>query len=114
MRIPSITTATLAALIISSSANAGTEFYDGLHSDAVRSATAVIQNALETLPSGQRADWVGRDLGFGYVKPIRTWKSVTGHYCRSFEERVYTVAGQMRRRQLTACRVNGTWRLVED
>jgi surface antigen len=114
MRPPNRKAALVAALIASSPAAASADFYSGIPSRSVQSAASVIQTALETLPSGQRADWVGRDQGFGYVKPIRTWKSVSGHFCRSFEERLYTSGGKVRSRELTACRVKGTWRLVEE
>lgn len=103
----------LAALTLTGAATsplAAADFHTGLPLASIAAAGDTLQTALETLRSGARADWVGADEGFGYVKPLRTWKSKSGHWCREFEERVYTSTGDRINRRAVACRTGeGQW-----
>ena len=72
---------------------------------------SAIQYALEKLVSGIHTEsfFGGTDVA---VTPIRTWKSVTNHYCREYD---ITVTGPnektMRDREIR-CREDGYWKLV--
>jgi len=75
---------------------------------------ATVQYALETLPSG---DSTAAQIGGNSfsVTPVRTWKSVTGHYCRVFELTVLSPGGAADRAQGLRCRDNdGMWKQVSD
>ena len=87
-------------------------FYSGLPAPSARAAESVVQSVLERRRSGEREDWVGGDQEFGYVRPLRSWKSTSGHWCREFEERVYGADGRKRTRTAVACRDNGRWIVV--
>jgi len=76
-------------------------------------AEAALQEALETRTSGATAHWIGAGGSAGSVTPLRTFRIVTGHYCRDFLETV-VAAGETRNRRATACRdETGIWRRVE-
>ena len=71
-----------------------------------------IQYALEYLTSGNAAATVvtGTEV---IVKPLRTWKSVSGHYCRRYEIRITEPGVAPIRDERTRCREKtGGWRPV--
>ena len=75
---------------------------------------ATIQYALEKLTSGTPATSVvtGAEIT---VMPIRTWKSVSGHYCRRYEITVTEPGSDPVHGERTRCRVmGGWWMLAED
>lgn len=89
--------------------------YGGLTTAERTRATATLQQALETLRSGQSAQWDGDTPAVhGYARPLATFKSTGGHWCRIFEEAVVTEAGALVR-EATACRSqdDGRWLEVE-
>jgi hypothetical protein len=68
-----------------------------------------IQYALENLVSGTGTSTTIRGTEVS-VKPLRTWKSVSGHYCRRFELRIAPPGAAPSTGQHTSCRVGGVWR----
>jgi len=72
-----------------------------------------VQYALEKLTSGIPAATViaGTEV---VVMPIRTWKSVSGHYCRQYELTVTQPGGEPNRTESTRCRdSDGIWKKVK-
>ncbi|MDH3668636.1 MAG: hypothetical protein OEN23_17060 [Paracoccaceae bacterium] len=72
---------------------------------------AAIQYALEKLVSGIHTEsfFGGTEVS---VTPIRTWKSVSGHYCREYKITVDMAdTGEQSDRQIR-CREDGYWKLV--
>lgn len=69
--------------------------------------------ALENLVSGTSAT-----LRFGdtevSVTPLRTWKSVSGHWCRRYEQVIAEPGATPERDQATRCRQDGVWKLVRE
>lgn len=81
------------------------------------SASAVeetVQYALEKLTSGIPAAAVVGGTKV-VVLPIRTWKSVSGHYCRRFELTVTEPGTAPNRTEGTRCRdSDGIWKKVKS
>ncbi len=73
-----------------------------------------VQYALEKLPSGILTK--GTDGGTRIeVSPLRTWKSVSGHYCRQYALTVTEPGSAPERSQATRCRDNdGIWKRVKS
>ncbi|MEE8334468.1 MAG: RT0821/Lpp0805 family surface protein [Alphaproteobacteria bacterium] len=71
------------------------------------------QQALETLPVGQSAEWSNPDSGNrGSITPTRTYQVADGRYCREFQHAV-TVGGKSEMAYGNACRQpDGSWRIV--
>ncbi|WP_422395912.1 DVU3141 family protein [Roseovarius rhodophyticola] len=66
--------------------------------------TLAVQQGLETYLSGEALEINDEKLGISAsVRPDETYKSVSGHWCRSFTETI-AVAGQDIRRKAIACR----------
>ena len=89
--------------------------YSGLTATEQARAATTLQQALETLRSGQSAEWTGDSPPVrGYARPLATFRSTGGHWCRVFEEAVITEAGATVR-EATACRSrdDGRWLEVE-
>lgn len=90
---------------------------DAAHARTDAVIESAIQTALERLQSGvmlteQSSDGI-TDIG---ARPLRTWKSVSGHYCREYEVRV-TDKGTRIPTITTGSRcrgADGIWREVED
>jgi surface antigen len=57
---------------------------------------------------GRRYDWRGRDRG--YIETTREYRR-HGRLCRDFEQVVYR-RGHEYRREGTACRIDGEWRIM--
>lgn len=72
-----------------------------------------IQYALERLTSGISANSQVGDVAVT-VKPIRTWKSVTGHYCRQYEIMIAKPDSAVDQSEGTRCRDrDGIWKQVK-
>jgi surface antigen len=75
---------------------------------------ATLQYALENLVSGTAATARIGDTEIS-VTPLRTWKSVSGHWCRRFEMTVSQSGAATERNEATRCRdSDGTWKTVEE
>ena len=73
-----------------------------------------VQYALEHLTSG-----ISTASQFGetevMVMPMRTWKSVSGHYCRLYEITITKSAANPDHAERTRCRDgDGTWKIVKE
>jgi len=68
-----------------------------------------VQYALENLVSGTAAT-VGLGGTEVAVTPIRTWKSVSGHWCRRFELVITEPGNAPDRSEATRCRQDGVWK----
>ena len=71
-----------------------------------------VQYALEHLTSGSSTAALieGTEVT---VMPTRTWKSVTGHYCRQYDITVTEPGGDPSRGELIRCRdTDGVWKKV--
>lgn len=73
-----------------------------------------VQYALEKLPSGTLTTTV--DAGTKIeVTPVRTWKSVSGHYCRQYEMTLTPPDGTADRSISTRCRdSDGIWKKIRS
>ena len=72
-----------------------------------------LQQALETHLSGELAEWRNaRNGNHGFVRPVRTYKTKSGVFCREFEEYFY-VGGRSDLQRGAACRTaSGDWQVV--
>jgi surface antigen len=100
-----------------------TSAHGGSHADAYAAladrhrgrAAQAVQQALETRRSGDQYRWAEGARTHGSVVPLRTYKSVSGHYCREFRELVVVDGGPRIERQAIACRDgDGVWHLVRS
>ena len=73
---------------------------------------SAIQYALEKLVSG-----IHTETFFGGVEvdvtPVRTWKSVSGHWCREYDITVRESDASPERERSTRCRDQGYWKLAK-
>jgi len=84
-----------------------------LAAEAPASFEASIQYALERLTSGVSANSQIGDTAVT-VKPIRTWKSVSGHYCRQYEITIAQPNSTPNQDEGIRCRDgDGKWKQVE-
>ncbi len=68
-----------------------------------------VQFALENVVSGTPVS--ARDGAAGIVvRPLKTWKRVSGHWCRRFELVVTEPGAAPARREATRCREDGSWK----
>ena len=92
-------------------AHAQESLADRLDSAARFVAAQAVQTALEHRPSGARQEWEVPGAAVGSITPQRTWQSVTGHWCREFEERIRLASGVSQRRVAVRCRAeDGLWK----
>ena len=73
---------------------------------------ASVQYALENLTSGiaTASVYSGTEVK---ITPVRTWKSVSGHYCREYRITVLEPASNPNHAEKTRCRdTDGTWRQI--
>lgn len=89
------------------------DFYDRAGLETKAKAEDALQAALEDTVSGRQTEWRASNGDFGFVTPVGTWKSTSGHWCRQFAETL-SVGGATRDRDAVACRVDGRWRLAKD
>ena len=83
----------------------------GLMTDGdVKLAVAAMQRALETRPDGEALSWHNHRSGnAGEIKPVKTYMTELGVYCREYSE-VVTIAGEAGDADNTGCRQDdGTW-----
>lgn len=74
---------------------------------------SVLQEGLERRLSGEAHEVAANDFDFSAsLTPVKTYKSVSGHWCREFEE-IIRRGGEDLRRRGVACRLDGGWRRVE-
>jgi hypothetical protein len=73
---------------------------------------AVVQRSLETLASGEVADWTdAAGRGGGTVQPVRTFRTAGG-FCREYALTVSGADGRGRAWREVACRdPDGVWRM---
>lgn len=66
-----------------------------------------------SLQSGQPVSWRNPDSGnYGEVKPVRSYQSDQGQYCREFQQTIY-VGGKPAQGYGTACQQpDGSWKIV--
>ena len=69
---------------------------------------SAIGYALENLVSGAAATVHVGETAYA-VKPLRTWKSVSGHWCRHYEMTVTEPNRTPSRSEATRCRQDGLW-----
>ncbi len=70
----------------------------------------LVQTALEKNVSGQSSNLTLSPSVKIIVTPVETWKSVTGHFCRSFITEVWNENRLQTKTLSTACRNNdGNW-----
>ena len=69
---------------------------------------SVIGYALENLGSGTSATVHVGEAAYA-ITPLRTWKSVTGHWCRRYEMTVTQPGAAPARSEATRCRQDGLW-----
>lgn len=84
--------------------------YDLLTDGDVKLAVAAMQSALETRPDGEALSWRNdRSGNAGEIKPVKTYMTELGVYCREYSE-VVTIAGEAGEADNTGCRRDdGTW-----
>jgi surface antigen len=73
-----------------------------------------VQYALEYLTSGisTASTYKGTEVE---IRPVRTWKSISGHYCRQYEITVTEPATDPNRDERTRCRDgDGKWKRVKE
>ncbi len=74
---------------------------------------AAVQYALEHLTSGVATASMFNGIEVA-VMPMRTWKSVSDHYCRRYEITITKPASAPDRTESTRCRDgNGIWKKVK-
>jgi surface antigen len=75
----------------------------------------VVQQALETLPSGQAVRWrLAQTSEGGTIQPLRTFRTQRG-FCREYAVTTHDRTGAGDVRHQVACRdPNGTWRALTD
>jgi len=75
---------------------------------------AAVQYALEYLTSGisTASSFEGTAVE---IMPVRTWKSISGHYCRLYEITVTELTSNSNRDERTRCRdTDGKWKRVKE
>ena len=72
-----------------------------------------VQYALENLVSGTAAT-VGLGGTEVAVTPVRTWKSVSGHWCRRYALVITEPGGMPERSEATRCRQDGIWKKLAE
>lgn len=83
--------------------------YQQLEEQTRRLAEMAMQRALETHNSGDNHSWQTTDGTSGTVTPLRTFRILTGHYCRDYGVVVQTRVLQTAATR-TACRSEeGEW-----
>lgn len=77
---------------------------------------AAVQQALETLASGDTLRWRDPSLGdAGTITPRRSFKVASGQFCREYEITYSAADGRSERWIQTACRVaDAGWRPLDE
>ncbi len=76
----------------------------------IRQADTTLQHTLESIPSSSSAAWHNHTSGnSGSVWPLRSYKSLSGYYCRDYKEEL-RIGNQRAAYFDTACRNEaGKW-----
>ncbi len=75
---------------------------------------AAVQYSLEHLTSGVAAASIFNGIEVA-VMPMRTWKSVSGHYCRRYEITITKPASAPDRTESSRCRDgDGVWKKANE
>lgn len=87
--------------------------YTEMTPEDVRTANQVVQNALENVLSGTVLSWQNPVSGHsGSVKPVRTFRSKSGLYCRDYDETL-SIGDRTETYTDAACRgADGQWNPV--
>ncbi len=104
-----------ATTVRSQNAAAPAPLYAHMTEGDVKVANGMVQIALETAVSGTRLAWENPASGHsGSVRPIRTFKSTSGLYCRDYDETL-TIEKRTERYTDTACRDSDhVWKPVAE
>jgi surface antigen len=88
--------------------------YEERWAEGQRALQTALQDALETKESGAVVVFAAGEADIhGTIRPTRTYKSRSGHWCREFSE-VIEIDGTRELRQGLACRENsGVWARLE-
>lgn len=63
------------------------DLYGSLRGNELTLAARSVQQALETKPDGERVAWTSGRTGWsGAVRPLRTYITSGGYFCRTYEE----------------------------
>ena len=92
------------------------DLYQLMSDSDVALAVETMQLGLETGSDGAVARWSNPDTGnSGAIKPIRTYQTEGGYFCRDFDE-LLNVEGHVRTyHDNHACRADdGVWRFLDD
>ncbi len=92
---------------------AGSAIGNNLDAKDQEKMAASTHKSLENSKTGQVSTWRNPDSGnTGTVVPTRSYKSISGDYCREYTHTV-TVAGRTQEAYGTACRKpDGSWQIV--
>jgi hypothetical protein len=84
--------------------------YRGLDDGDFARMTPLLQQTLETALSGETGRWRNDATDrSGSVRPLRTFRTASGYFCRDFQESI-TANGADELRVRTACRnADGVW-----
>jgi surface antigen len=89
--------------------------YQALGSQEQVLAAAARQRALETLPSNAILEWRTDDgQAEGRIRPLATFRSTDGRYCRSFREEVEAASGSDMFTDVRCRTSSGRWLRPED
>jgi hypothetical protein len=92
------------------------DLYELMSDSDVALAVETMQLGLETGSDGAVARWSNPETGnSGAIKPVRTYQTAGGYFCRDFEE-LLNVEGIVRIYEDNhACRADdGVWRFIDD
>lgn len=84
-----------------------------LDAGAEAAVEKTVQYALENLVSGTASNVSDRGTEIA-VTPLRTWKSVSGHWCRRYELIVTQPGADPERNKATRCRQDGVWKRLPE
>ncbi|WP_169567198.1 hypothetical protein [Sneathiella limimaris] len=83
--------------------------------DPEQEKQSLIQNVLEKNVSGQSGGLQLTNTDRVIVTPVKTWKSVTGHFCRSYITEAWNDRTLQAKTTATACRnKHGKWITVSS
>ena len=106
--------AVLSSAMPSVAAN-GENLFHQLDEPALRLARQTVQDALEHKQKGAPTYWSVPGVARGAVIPLRTWRSKSGHWCRSFEENLQLADGRRHTGKSIRCRSDdGRWKITGD
>ncbi|MDJ0946569.1 MAG: hypothetical protein QNJ30_24230 [Kiloniellales bacterium] len=97
-----------------SSAKKATDLYSGLSPANREQAGEAVQKALETRLSQSKLEWRDSQGNLkGSVTPLRTFKNLSGEYCRVYREVVYARPADETATRVACRNGKGIWEQVE-